>query len=319
MSQKPRVLLIDDEERILRSLSMLLRADYALTATTDPQVILDTVRSERVHLVVSDQRMPKMRGADLLREVRVLSPATMRVLLTGYSDLDAILASINEGEIFRFVSKPWDSQELKATVQQAVAIAAATMSITPHVQAAAPVETGEAKVGILVVDDDLDVRNIVADIVGPQQPLYFAASIDEAMAQLEQHDIGVMISELFVNGQSMTRALQLLKAGRPELVTLVLTPFQDTGVIVGLINQGQVYRFLPKPVRRGPFGASIANALRHHRQLRTTPELVQRHAVEHKAAPADEPPSLSARVMSYLSRLTRGGGGTHSATSRPSV
>ena len=108
MTDKPTLLLIDDEERILRSLAMLFRGSYQVHATVDPHEAIALVERERVHVVVSDQRMPVMRGADLLREVRSRSPNSMRILLTGYSELDAVVSSVNEGEIFRFVQKPWD-------------------------------------------------------------------------------------------------------------------------------------------------------------------------------------------------------------------
>ena len=81
MTDKPTLLLIDDEERILRSLAMLFRGSYQVHATVDPHEAIALVERERVHVVVSDQRMPVMRGADLLREVRSRSPNSMRILL----------------------------------------------------------------------------------------------------------------------------------------------------------------------------------------------------------------------------------------------
>ena len=92
MTDKPTLLLIDDEERILRSLAMLFRGSYQVHATVDPHEAIALVERERVHVVVSDQRMPVMRGADLLREVRSRSPNSMRILLTGYSELDAVVS-----------------------------------------------------------------------------------------------------------------------------------------------------------------------------------------------------------------------------------
>ena len=119
----PRVLFVDDEERILRSLRMLFRGRAEILATTSGREAVELVRSHRVHVVVSDQRMPGMTGVDVLREVAACSPPTMRILLTGYADLDAMTASVNEGEIYRFVEKPWDAQRLIATVEQAARIA----------------------------------------------------------------------------------------------------------------------------------------------------------------------------------------------------
>ena len=106
---KPTLLLIDDEERILRSLRMLFFIGYDVRTTTDPDEAIRILREEKVHVIVSDQRMPVMQGSELLRIARETSPATMRILLTGYSDLDASIASVNEGEVFRYLMKPWNA------------------------------------------------------------------------------------------------------------------------------------------------------------------------------------------------------------------
>lgn len=308
MNEKPKLVLVDDEERILRSLAMLFRADYNVFATTDANLALEHIRQNPTHVIVSDQRMPVMRGADLLRHVRESSPNTMRLLLTGYSELDAIVASINEGEVFRFINKPWDGQELKDTVRQAAEIASHLFSARPTV--VPPVvtltENGQfiaprSHEGLLVIDDDADVVKAIREIVGESQPVHWATSLDEAFKFLEMYSIGVVISDLFVNKEPVALMLKMLKQQHPEVVTLVLTPFQDTTVLVGLINQGQVFRVLPKPIRRGPLGMSIASSLRHHRHLLKAPALRKTHAVERIRQPGDA--NLAIRVMSYLSRL----------------
>lgn len=305
---KSTLLLVDDEERILRSLSALLRPQYDVRATLDPREALALVRSQPTHVIISDQRMPLMRGADLLRLVKEASPNTMRLLLTGYSELEAIVDSVNEGEVFRFINKPWDAADLRNTVAQAAEIArnlfGAGPAVTPPV--ATITENGvfvapRPSEGILVVDEDAEVVQIVKDIVSPTQPVYWGPTLDEAFRMLERHDIGVLISELFVRREPVAVALKLLKAQHPEVVTIVMTPFQDTTVLINLINQGQVFRFLPKPVRRGPLGMNIASALQHHRVLRKNAVERARYAVQAPARVDD--PGMAARVLSYLSRL----------------
>ncbi|WP_051361897.1 response regulator [Solimonas soli] len=307
---KPTLLLIDDEERILRSLAMLFRGQYALIATTDPGVALRAVTEQRVHVVVSDQRMPLMRGADLLKQVRARSPHSMRILLTGYSELEAVVASVNEGEIFRFVNKPWDAEDLRHTVRQAAEIAESLFAAGPAAppqpetgQAVAPVD--HAAEAILVLDDDAEIYKTVQDIVGTSQPVLWARTLDEALAAFEREAVGVVVSELALGGQSVTGLLKMLKAEHPEIVTIVLTPFADVSVFIGLINQGQVYRLLPKPLRRGAFSMSLASALRHHRLLRTAPALRAAHAVERIRAPEES--SVASRVMGFLTRMRRAG------------
>jgi serine/threonine-protein kinase len=310
--KRPSLLLVDDEERVLRSLAMLFRSDYRVQSTTDPRQALALVEKEPVHVIVSDQKMPIMRGADLLREVRERSPNTMRILLTGYSELDAIVASVNEGEIFRYVNKPWDASELRTTVDQAAQIALTLFDAPPAASPPAivtraitamemvPASPATAE-GILVIDDDAEVYETVQQIVGPSQPVYWAQSLEQAFERLASNPIGVIIAELVVKRESLTAALKLLKAQHPEVITIVVTPFQDAGVLISLINQGQIYRLLPKPIRRGPLGMNIASALRHHRLLKASPAHRRRHVVERIRQP--EEMSVASKVLGFLGRL----------------
>ena len=105
-NEKPTVLFVDDEAQIVNLLKIMFRADYEVYSATSGAAALDIIQSRKVDVIVSDQRMPGMTGTELLSKVRRLSPGTMRILLTGYSDLAAMVGSINEGEIFRFISKP---------------------------------------------------------------------------------------------------------------------------------------------------------------------------------------------------------------------
>lgn len=319
MPIKPDLVLVDDEERILRSLAMLFRAHYNVYTTTDARDALQYIRDHRVHVIVSDQRMPIMRGADLLREVRNVSPNTMRLLLTGYSELEAIVASVNEGEVFRFINKPWDASDLKQTVNQAAEISFNLFNSYPQALAPTDVmtETGSfvaaaSTEGILVIDDDAEVVKAVREIVGPAQAVHWASSLDQAFALLAEHDIGVVISELFVQREPIALALKMLKAQHPEVVSIVMTPFQDTTVLIGLINQGQVFRFLPKPIRRGPLGMNIASALRHHRALKSAPALRAVHNVEPLRQIEDS--TVATRVMGFLGRLRQRNFGSASVT-----
>src|SRR4051794_29265386 len=107
---KPRVLFVDDEPRILSTMRMLFKANYELFFADSGAKALELLKTQVVDVIVSDQRMPGMTGIELLRQARELNPNAMRILLTGYSDLNAIIGSVNDGEIFRFVNKPWNNE-----------------------------------------------------------------------------------------------------------------------------------------------------------------------------------------------------------------
>lgn len=117
------VLLVDDEILNLTSLASLLEDDYrvhiassandALSLLNDPDI------ANSIHIIVSDQRMPGMTGVELLAHTRALKPEAKRLLLTGYTDIDAIVGAINEAAIYKYLRKPIDSQELRLTLARA--------------------------------------------------------------------------------------------------------------------------------------------------------------------------------------------------------
>src|SRR5450830_1257800 len=113
------VLCVDDEPSILSALRRVLRAEGCrlLTAQGGAEA-LAILATESVDVVVSDMRMPGMDGAQLLARVREEWPGTARILLTGYADMDATIAAINNGQIYRYIHKPWDEHELRLTVRQ---------------------------------------------------------------------------------------------------------------------------------------------------------------------------------------------------------
>ena len=209
MSPRPTLMLVDDEARILRSLAMLFRGAYDVRMTTDAREALTMLDAAPAQVVISDQRMPIMSGAAFLREVRQRSPQSMRLLLTGYSELDAVVASVNEGEIFRFIHKPWDAANLRQTVDEAARIA---LSLT------APVDPGLRQAHaetVLVIDDDPEVALAVKGLLGESVTVHDARSIDAAMALIDAHPVGVIVSDLVVGGEHVAGMLKGLKAQRP--------------------------------------------------------------------------------------------------------
>ena len=115
------LLLVDDEASILSSLRRLLRpAGYTIHMAESGAAGLDILEREPVDLVVSDMRMPEMNGAQFLEQVRNRWPDTMRILLTGYADVGSTIEAINRGEIYRYISKPWDDNQLVLTIRDAL-------------------------------------------------------------------------------------------------------------------------------------------------------------------------------------------------------
>ena len=118
--RKGTLLLLDDEPNVLSSLMRLLRRDgYQILAAHNAQEAFSMLATHEVQVVVSDQRMPDMNGTEFLSRVRKLYPGTVRIILSGYAELESVLGAINRGEIYRFYTKPWDDQALRDNIREA--------------------------------------------------------------------------------------------------------------------------------------------------------------------------------------------------------
>jgi DNA-binding NtrC family response regulator len=116
---KPPVLLVDDEPEILFSLRGLLRNEFDVLTAENGAQALETLGQRPVHVLMTDQRMPQMTGVELLREVQTNWPDVVRIVFTGYADINAVIDAINEGHVYRYVTKPWDPDELLKVLREA--------------------------------------------------------------------------------------------------------------------------------------------------------------------------------------------------------
>ncbi len=298
---KAKILFVDDEEHIVSTLRSLFRNVCDVYTATSGAQALEIIKSNAMHVVVSDQRMPEMAGIELLREVKRLSPNTMRIMLTGYADFAAIVSSINDGEIYRYIYKPWNNKDVLATVTAAAEVA---LSLAGDLYEAPTAGIENAQANILVVDDTPEVHAIIRKLFEGKRKVLSASSCEQALDILEQGNVGVVVSDVFVARQDVSQLLKILKDQHPHMVTVVLTAFNDANMVVGLINNGQIFRYLTKPVHTGQLRVSIEAALLYHAKCQHQPRLLSRHRVE--KAGAGSSPSLTAMIMSRLKSL-RGG------------
>ncbi|HUX90394.1 MAG TPA: EAL domain-containing protein [Gallionellaceae bacterium] len=120
-AQEERILLLlDDDEFMLAALSSALHQEgYRILPATNAGAALDLMATHRVGVIISDHNMPEMKGIELLRKIRTLHPATVRIMLTGHDNQQLISAAINEGAVYKFITKPWDVEQLCANVREA--------------------------------------------------------------------------------------------------------------------------------------------------------------------------------------------------------
>ncbi|WP_419779894.1 HD domain-containing phosphohydrolase [Maridesulfovibrio sp.] len=118
---KPSILLVDDEPNVLSALKRQLRSDFDVYTETDPEMaLIELGQRKPFAVVVSDYRMPQMNGIEFLKRVKEICPETTRMILTGYADLENAISAVNDGHVFRFLTKPCDSVVLIENIKEAV-------------------------------------------------------------------------------------------------------------------------------------------------------------------------------------------------------
>ncbi|MEO1245837.1 MAG: response regulator [Pseudomonadota bacterium] len=355
MTDKARILFVDDEQRVLNAMRGLFRREFELFLTTEGAEAVRIAERESIDVLVADQRMPGMTGVEVLGQVKAVSPHTVRILLTGYADLDAIEGSINVGEVFRFLSKPCPPPLLRETLTQAVSTArasaaaaitaAAAAKAAPAAAAASPVvETAhrpahsgpEAVSGSQIIPtlaaeppsaDDATPdggfnteivmsgdsaseaettaggsKDVVSDIgiavfsidptfaettvraLSPKREVSLATNLARVLDVLEQQRAGVLITDYTDNVNQLRNMIGSLKQVLPELVTIVVSENRDASDMIALINYGQVFRYVDKPLDMPRFLNDVNAATLKHVELLEHPELLQRHAVVEQPA-----------------------------------
>jgi serine/threonine-protein kinase len=362
---RPRLLFVDDEQRVLNSMRIMFRRQFDLFLASHGAEALDIVKDKDIDVIVADHRMPKMTGVEVLSKVRAMSPRTVRILLTGYADLDAVEGSINESEVFRFLTKPCAPKQLRETIELAAKLAreapapeakldaspssdsleiimeadtvtqiggtdehgktaAANMAdrlsrtdrmeaprfaelaeVPAAAPAAAPAPTRQKTatgLGIVVFSSDNEVIDTVQKAVRGRLPVYNAGNVVHVVKILAEHRPGVLVTDVSTDKATIQAMTARLKEHLPELVTIAVSQHRDVLDMVWLINHGQIFRFLRKPLSAGRCAISLQAALQHHRMLLKNPGLAKRHEVD-SAAP--ETTGLVDGMLAKLKNMKR--------------
>ena len=293
---RPRVLFVDDDERILNGLRSLFRQEYLVLTASSGEAALEIVNRGGVQVVVSDQRMPGMTGVELLRQVRTVAPDALRLLLTGYTDLASLVGSINEGEIFRFVKKPWDNDELRRDVADAVKAAlehAGKAQPKPQPQAQSPRSAGS----LLVIDPKESLGRGLERLLAGAASVIQVTSPAEAAKALQGNEIAAIVADLGAGMNGLVALFKQVKAKRPGVLTILLADEPDSELGIELINKAQIFRFLPKPVSAKDLRHEVAEALRRYSAFKAS-----------SAAPVEgggtTPPAVAATPAAALARTT---------------
>lgn len=118
-AEKYSILYVDDEKSNLNVFNTTFRRDYSVFTASSAAEGMELLASSKIDIIITDQRMPKMTGVEFLKWCKAHYPETVRIILTGFSDSEAIITAINECDIYRYIAKPWDSDEMKLTLKKA--------------------------------------------------------------------------------------------------------------------------------------------------------------------------------------------------------
>ncbi len=121
-NHKPRILYVDDESFNLTAFRATFRPYYDIMTSTSPAEAIDYIKQHNVDVIITDQRMPEMTGVNFLKSIIGDQPDAVRLILTGYTDVEAIIMAINECKIFHYVTKPWDEPSLKQVIDNGVKV-----------------------------------------------------------------------------------------------------------------------------------------------------------------------------------------------------
>ena len=433
MTDKARILFVDDEKRVLNAMRGLFRRHYELFLTCEGAEAVQIAVENDVDVIVADQRMPGMTGIEVLAEVKRRSPRTVRILLTGYADPTAVEGSINLGEVFRFLSKPCPPKLLRETLSLAIDAArtspaanepaatarpapAAEPAPTPPVvsQPARPAgaqpatntapapgiespgqkptfsipnpvvtvetrssgpprsptqqplpaandgvavpderdssgvnpappfekpkplvtpspdessshwqsvtnvvmsedtveETSEnlaltstnlalANVGVVVFTVDSDFAATAMRALSGDRNAVLATTLIKVAEAIQQQNAGVLITDFTSNKAVLQKIIGALKKYMPELVTIVVSNGRDTTDMISLINFGQVFRYLLKPIDPENLRRDIDAAIIKHLYLLNNPESAKRHEVNTEP----QAPETSSTVNDFLGKV----------------
>jgi len=204
-AEKPRVLLVDDEPQILVALEDLLQNRFSVIKTESPEQALDMMsHSDDIAVLITDQRMPRMTGDALLARIGP-TRLTLKILLTGYADLSAVIRAVNEGSIFAYVTKPWDPDDLRLKVDKAAEHFQIAQELAHERQLLHDLMDNMPD-GIYFKDSDLKFR---------RANRAFASSLGRAPQELEGRRIEELLESGSLAHESQLEERGVLKRGVP--------------------------------------------------------------------------------------------------------
>ena len=300
---KTQVLLLHSQQSTLDSLSSGFNDRYAVHCATTGSEALSTLGVTPIHVIVSAQDLPGMSGLDALREAKKRSPETIGILLAGRDQSDGLEALVGEKEVFQIVRGDVTPESLRslidAATKQARLIALSesandtaanvdepmgehivmetsengsaiisdgtgTMPALKPQKIQIGAEVGSRGVDILVLTKDEEFLATIKDSARGLHKVHHAITPSQAEGFFKENKIGILVTDAAMVGSNIEVLTQRLRIFVPRLVAIVAGRRDDGELLMDLINRGQVYRFLLKPVSPGRARLAIEASIKHH-------------------------------------------------------
>jgi FixJ family two-component response regulator len=246
-AELPRILIVDDEEAILETMTFTFMDVYDVHTTPDPEEALEILeRDGPFAVIITDQRMPDMTGVELLKKVYERHPDTVRIMLTGFADSEATIKAINDGHVYAYINKPWEPEELKTVVRRAVEhnrLTRENRRLVSDLQSANSI--------MQAVMDRLDVGAIAVDQLGVVRAANQPAC---AYLGIEGDPRGRAVTEILAghDGENLVETVRRLAEEQGG-------GFEDMDIATG--GRGHRVRVSVQPLS-GPHGESLGRVVR---------------------------------------------------------
>ncbi|HVF50009.1 MAG TPA: HD domain-containing phosphohydrolase [Pyrinomonadaceae bacterium] len=251
-----KIMVVDDEPANLRLLERLFRRDYEVLTAASGAEALRLLEQHNVALLITDQRMPSMTGLELLQRASVLRPHMVRIIITGYTDVNSVIEAINCGQVYKYVTKPWNNEDLRLTASRAL----------EHY------ESGKARYELTLANQRLDAQL-------KEMGRGFVRAIADALEAKDEHILGharrasgysVSIGRRLGLDEDALEQLSLAaflhdigKIGTPENILLKPAPLTPEERAVVQLHSERGARMLASV----PGMADVATAVRHHHEF----------------------------------------------------
>lgn len=264
-----RILLVDDEQNVLSALRRELRDQFEIKTFSDPVTALEHCRTAQFDLVIADYKMPGMNGIDFLKQFKRLQPDAPRILLSGEADINALIRMINETHIYRFLSKPWEKEELLSCIRQALIHRAAIIGYRqPNGSGSAPARESNATYHIVLVESDEQLLALKTHALAEengQGNLYTAIqqelsgeataksckcivhgfrTAQDAIAHAENNRCDLVIASQKLSDMDGIRLLSLMRQAHPEVARILISNDPDKPMMLEAINEAEVQGLL---------------------------------------------------------------------------